>query len=76
MGPSLYDYPDSYNVPIRVQDEELIFPVLILYPESSSSDFIREMAESDTFADVFYVGSGRRVERRRCSPPRTAATRS
>ena len=38
-----------------MKDDELIFPVLILYPESSQSDYVREMGELDTFTDVFNV---------------------
>ena len=29
---------------------------MFLYPESSQSDYVREMSELDTFNDVFYVG--------------------
>ncbi|KAK8818502.1 hypothetical protein WA577_003805, partial [Blastocystis sp. JDR] len=53
MGPSLYEYPERFNAPIHVRNEELIFPVMILYPESSQSDYVREMSEEDTFADLF-----------------------
>ena len=38
-----------------MKDDELIFPVLLLYPESSQSDYVREMGELDTFTDVFNV---------------------
>lgn len=38
-----------------MKNDELVFPVLVLYPESSTSDYVREMSESDTFADIFYV---------------------
>ena len=55
LGPSLYEYPERFNARICVKNDELVFPVLILYPESSTSDYVREMSESDTFADIFYV---------------------
>ena len=55
MGPSLYAYPERFNAPIHIKTDELIFPVMILYPESSQSDYVREMSEEDTFADLFNV---------------------
>mgnify|MGYP000760613253 CR=1 FL=1 len=38
-----------------MKNDELVFPVLILYPESNQSDYVREMSELDTFSDVFNV---------------------
>lgn len=55
VGPTLYEYPERFNSRICVKNDELVFPVLVLYPESSTSDYVREMSESDTFADIFYV---------------------
>lgn len=69
MGPSLYQYPERFNAPIHVRNEELIFPVMILYPESSQSDYVREMSEEDTFADLFNVHTAVGLNRRCCTPP-------
>ena len=55
MGPSLYEYPKRFDATIQLKNDELVFPVLILYPESSQSDYVREMSELDTFSDVFNV---------------------
>lgn len=70
MGPSLYEYPERFNAPIHVRNEELIFPVMILYPESSQSDYVREMSEEDTFADLFNVGTKVGGERQMLYPSR------
>ena len=51
----MYESPDSVNSRICVKNDELVFPLLLLYPESNTSDYVREMSESDTFADIFYV---------------------
>ena len=51
----MYEYPKRFDATIRVQGDELVFPVMFLYPESSQSDYVREMSELDTFNDVFYV---------------------
>ena len=52
----MYAYPEGYQSPFAVKDEELIFPVLILFPEHTQSNIIQSIAESDTFADILYVG--------------------
>ena len=38
-----------------MKDEELIFPILVLFPEHTQSNIIQSIAESDTFADILYT---------------------
>ena len=56
IGPTMYTYPEGYQTPFAVKDEELIFPILVLFPEHTQSNIIQSIAESDTFADILYVG--------------------
>lgn len=51
----MYQYPDGYKTPFAVKEDELIFPMLILFPEHTQSNIVQGVAESDTFADILYV---------------------
>lgn len=51
----MYTYPDGYKTPFAVKEDELIFPMLILFPEHTQSNIVQSVAESDTFADILYV---------------------
>ena len=51
----MYTYPDGYKTPFVVKDDELVFPMLILFPEHQQSNIVQNIAESDTFADILYV---------------------
>lgn len=53
----MYQYPDGYKTPFAVKEDELIFPMLILFPEHTQSNIVQGVAESDTFADILYVFS-------------------
>ena len=44
------DHPAGARVHLA-SDGSLVWPVLLLYPEYSTSDYIREFRESDRFAD-------------------------